>query len=583
MAPYGSRRAHAPRHGQHHVVANLYPLRRPGSRLCLDGTALLVRRPAARRSQARSTALNSGRRLNALCASSQRKAERHKPMSGAGRNAPCPCGSGRKYKHCCLPKEQLGRRSGFEAAAAALRAGQSEHQGGRLLQAGALYRQALEAAPDHPDALHLLGVLELQAGDHEAAAGYILRETQVRPKFADAHANLGYALTRLRRFDEAVSALRRALSLDPQHKLAANNLGNALMALNETGEAVAAYRESVRLDPSYAEAHFNLGAALRDWGSLEQAADSVRAALALKPDFAEAHYTLALLCWERGELREAAASFRNALRIRPQYPHALFQLHCVLLDLEGTKSAIQCLEQAVELDPQDTGFRFFLGMLLDYSGNAAAAQAHLASASKGSARDRARLDGWELMKAVPGRPALVGSPVRAFEIGLEAARVPGLVLELGVRMGASIRQIAALAHQPVHGFDSFEGIPEDWHGERRGSYSTGGVVPTVPEGVSLHLGWFDESLPAFLSRHAGPLRFANIDCDLYSSARTVLGLLAERIVPGSVLVFDEYLGYEHWREDEFRAFHEGVEQYGWRYRYLCYSFATKQAAVQITP
>ena len=185
------------------------------------------------------------------------------------------------------------------------------------------------------------------------------------------------------------------------------------------------------------------------------------------------------------------------------------------------------------------------------------------------------------MKAVPGGPALVGSPVRAFELGLEAAAPSGLVLEFGVRMGGTIRQIAALANQAVHGFDSFQGIPEDWHGEPRGSYSTQGVLPVVPEGVHLHAGWFDESLPAFLSRHSDPVRFVNIDCDLYSSTRTVLGLLADRIIPGSVLVFDEFLGYEHWREDEFRAFHEAVEQHGWRHRYVCFSFATKQAVVQI--
>lgn len=501
-------------------------------------------------------------------------------MTVVGRNAPCSCGSGRKYKHCCLARG-AGPRRGPDAAAA-LRAGQAHHRMGRLPEAGALYRQALEAEPAHPDALHLLGVLELQAGNHAAAARLIGRATQARPDFAEAHANLGYALIQLREPRAAATSLRRALSLDPRHKLAANNLGNALMALDETAEAIAAYRQAVSLDPNYADARFNLGAALRDWGSLELAADCLRAALRLRPEFAEAHYTLGLLCWERGDLREAADHFRNALQVRPKYAHAWFHLHCVLLDLEGADAAIQCLRQAVELDPGDAGFRFFLGTLLEYRGDAPAAQPHLAAALRGSARDRARLDGWAFMKAVPGRPALVGSPVRAFELGFEAAAPSGLVLEFGVRMGGSIRQIAALANQTVHGFDSFQGIPEDWHGERRGSYSTQGVLPAVPESVRLHAGWFDECLPGFLSAHHGPIRFVNIDCDLYSSTRTVLRLLAPRVVPGSVLVFDEYLGYEHWLEDEFRAFHEAVEQHGWRYRYLAFSFATKQAVVQIT-
>jgi hypothetical protein len=133
----------------------------------------------------------------------------------------------------------------------------------------------------------------------------------------------------------------------------------------------------------------------------------------------------------------------------------------------------------------------------------------------------------------------------------------------------------------VHGFDSFQGLPEDWHAEPRGSYSTGGVLPAMPENVTLHAGWFADTLPAFLDRHSGAVRFANIDCDLYSSARSVLELLADRIVTGSVIVFDEYLMHQQWREDEFRAFQEIVASRGWRYEYLCFGLTSKQAVVRI--
>ena len=53
------------------------------------------------------------------------------------------------------------------------------------------------------------------------------------------------------------------------------------------------------------------------------------------------------------------------------------------------------------------------------------------------------------------------------------------------------------------------------------------------------------------------------------------------MVPGSVIVFDEYIGNEYWREDEFKAFQEAVERYGWTYEYLCFSVFTKQVAVRI--
>jgi len=78
------------------------------------------------------------------------------------------------------------------------------------------------------------------------------------------------------------------------------------------------------------------------------------------------------------------------------------------------------------------------------------------------------------------------------------------------------------------------------------------------------------------------VRFINVDCDIYSSTKTVLEQLAPRIVPGSVIVFDEYVGNEYWRDDEYKAFQEAVAQHGWGYEYLCFSIFTKQAVVRIT-
>ena len=93
----------------------------------------------------------------------------------------------------------------------------------------------------------------------------------------------------------------------------------------------------------------------------------------------------------------------------------------------------------------------------------------------------------------------------------------------------------------MHGFDSFEGLPEAWHNEPKGSYSTKGVIPSVQENVVLHNGWFEDSLPGFVEKYQAPVRFINTDCDIYSSTKTVLELLAKQITPGTVIVFDEYI------------------------------------------
>ena len=143
---------------------------------------------------------------------------------------------------------------------------------------------------------------------------------------------------------------------------------------------------------------------------------------------------------------------------------------------------------------------------------------------------------------------------RFWRDALAAAPEAGLVLEFGVYTGRSIAWLAEGGAQ-VHGFDSFEGLPGDWTREvKAGGYSTAGRRPDVAANVTLHVGWFEETLPAFLAREAGPLRLANIDCDLYSSTRCVLEALAPRLVVGSVLVFDEYFTYPGWRDHEWKAF-----------------------------
>ncbi len=165
-----------------------------------------------------------------------------------------------------------------------------------------------------------------------------------------------------------------------------------------------------------------------------------------------------------------------------------------------------------------------------------------------------------------------------------SAPAEGLVLEFGVEKGGSIRQLAASTPRTVHGFDSFEGLPEDWAGtsEKRGKFSLGGQMPAVPANVTLHKGWFDKVLPGFLAANSGPAALVHIDCDLYSSSRTVLWALADRLRAGSVILFDEYFNYPNWRHHEFRAWQEFVQAFGVQYRYIGYSAKNGHVAVVVT-
>lgn len=453
---------------------------------------------------------------------------------------------------------------------------------GRLVLAELLCRQALEADPETPGAHLVLGLALHGQGRQEEALGTLQRAAALAPDSFDAQNNLGGVLVDLRRGGEALSCLGRAIALRPGNAVALTNLGNALLLEGRSDRAIDRYREALASATDHVPALYNLGVALSNSGKLDEAVTYLEAARRLSPNTADIHNNLGTVLQGLGRLEDATASLRRALVLDPACVEAQANLHALLLDAEDLVPAIDCLRRAFALRPADLSIRFMLGALLEQSGDAQAAAAHLEAVAVGGALDRARLASWRYMQSACGdRMHLIGSPVEAFQAGMAAAKTEGLVLEFGVRYGTSLRQIAALAKQPVHGFDSFQGLPEDWHAEARGSYSTGGALPAMPDNVTLHAGWFDDTLPAFLARNPGAVRYMNIDCDLYSSTRSVLGLLTDQIVTGTVIVFDEYLLHEHWREDEFRAFQEIVASRGWRYEYLCFGLTSKQAVVRM--
>ena len=174
----------------------------------------------------------------------------------------------------------------------------------------------------------------------------------------------------------------------------------------------------------------------------------------------------------------------------------------------------------------------------------------------------------------------VESAREVLSLALKQVAVPGHYLEFGVYKGGTIRFIAGHVGDShlVHGFDSFEGLNEAWSGDPS-RFDAQGRLPKVPSNVRLHKGYFADTLPGWAEGHPGPIAFLHIDSDLYQSAKCVFEHLHERIVPGTVIVFDEYFNYPNWKAHEFRAFQELVERCQIRYQYLGY--ARFQVALRI--
>jgi predicted O-methyltransferase YrrM len=165
------------------------------------------------------------------------------------------------------------------------------------------------------------------------------------------------------------------------------------------------------------------------------------------------------------------------------------------------------------------------------------------------------------------------------EAAVDEAPRDGLFLEFGVAKGASAAFIAERlaprsAAAVLHAFDSFEGLPEAWHGtfETRGKFGVGGAIPALPANVAVHKGWFSETLAGFRRQnHEGGIALLHVDCDLYSSTATVFQHVGDLLQPGSILIFDEYFNYHGWQNHEFRAWREFVAErrVSYAYRGFC--------------
>jgi tetratricopeptide (TPR) repeat protein len=264
-----------------------------------------------------------------------------------GRNDPCPCGSGRKYKHC-------------HGTAEAVRPAVSDH-GGELttlvtmLHAGALEaveqrcRALLEARPLDGMLWKILSVALLRQGRNALPA--LARAVELLPGDAETHLNLGIALAATGKRAEAVASYRQSLSLNPAGIEALNNLGNVLRELGERREALTLYSQAIELDPTRPDSHCNLATVLFELRRIGDAEEAFRRAVALQPRYTPTQLGLAAVLRVQGRTAEAQACCEAALAAEPRSAGATSLLAELRADRGQFDEAQRLLQQAIALDP----------------------------------------------------------------------------------------------------------------------------------------------------------------------------------------------------------------------------------------
>ncbi|MGD9905427.1 MAG: tetratricopeptide repeat protein [Vicinamibacterales bacterium] len=243
------------------------------------------------------------------------------------------------------------------AAAARARAitevnlGAALHDDGRLEEAAARYRRALEIAPDYVPAVNNLGVTLKAMGRLDEAIALYRDGLRLRDDYPDLHFNLANALLAADRREEAAAHFRLASAGEPDSVGAHNNLGTALAEQGRLAEAAAAFERAVTVDPTSARAHRNLGNALAGLGRRDQGLTHLRRAVELTPADAEAHYDLGVFMLEDDRLDEAVAAFTAAIAARPGYAEAHNNLGIALGSQGHFDQAIAQFETALRLAP----------------------------------------------------------------------------------------------------------------------------------------------------------------------------------------------------------------------------------------
>jgi predicted O-methyltransferase YrrM len=181
-----------------------------------------------------------------------------------------------------------------------------------------------------------------------------------------------------------------------------------------------------------------------------------------------------------------------------------------------------------------------------------------------------------------------------FRAAIADATAGGYIVECGVGRGNSLQFLVRLTENyRIFGFDSFEGLPEDWKMNEEHTWHKGSFACNVPEieGAELRVGWFADTLPVWKKEHPGRIALLHIDSDLYSSCVTVLEELNDQIIPGTVIVSDDHFykpsterssgnEYVYWEQGQYKAFNEWLEKYD-RKAYLLSRGILGQAAFRI--
>ena len=236
--------------------------------------------------------------------------------------------------------------------------GLSLHQKGETAAAQHIYRRILASDPQHFDALHMLGVIALQAGELTEAVNLIDRAIAIDPDnraYTPAYNNRGIALRNAGQPQAALENFDKAIALGAAHADLYFNRGNALRDLGRHMDAIESLATVIAIVPTHSDAYYHRGLSFTELGLYQQAADSFTQAIRLLPTTPRFHNSLGIALSNLNRYEEAIESFKKAVKINPTTAAPYNNMGNALRALGRLEAALACYDAVIKHDPHFYG------------------------------------------------------------------------------------------------------------------------------------------------------------------------------------------------------------------------------------
>ena len=447
------------------------------------------------------------------------------------------------------------------------------HQKNNLNEAKKIYLQILKINPNHVNAHNNLGAAYKQLGEIEKAKSCFEKVIQLNPNDVDGHNNLGLLLFELKEIQKAKSFFEKTIQLNPNYVEAHNNLGTIFNELKEFQKAKDCYERAIQLNPNYAMALYNLGVIFKQFGLSQKAVGYFEKAIEINPNYAAAYNGLGIIFEELGNnIKKAKSCFDKALKINPNYVDIYWNLHSLVSNVD---EAIEILKKLIHIDNNHFNAKSMLACLEYFKGN----HKNFNNLINSNNSNDSYIRSFKWVFSLPKLPKLFFNKKDFFDGVSAISDKSRPFYEFGVWNGVSFKYLINTFGRGF-GFDTFTGIPEKWHDNPAGTYSSFGSIPQISGGEFI-VGKFEDTLPKFFSKKRSVASLINFDADLYSSTICALNNTKDIIDEDTILVFDEFLMNDHWEEDEYKALEEFCNNFNFSYDVLAVSFYTKQIGVKL--